>query len=157
MMDQMTEDLMSLKEIMSAQNKLDLFERILLSAKMVKNVLMRNMELNKDYMDHTLTIDDLQKQIRQSQMENEDVRVRLSIMEDLTGKDSYIIQSNYSSIKDDFQNDSPEKTNKILPMLDQDSMIALVYKYNKENNILKKRIEVYESKKIANKFMRINV
>jgi hypothetical protein len=155
-MDQMTEDLMSLKEIMSAQNKLDLFEHILLSAKMVKNVLMRNMELNKDYMDHTLAIDDLQKQIRQSQMENEDVRVRLSIMEDLTGTDSYIIQANYSSIKDDFQNDSPEKTNKLLPMLDQDSMIALVYKYNKENSILKKRIEVYESKKIANKFMRIN-
>jgi hypothetical protein len=156
MMDQMTEDLMSLKEIMSAQNKLDLFERILLSAKMVKNVLMRNMELNKDYMDHTLTIDDLHKQIRQFQMENEDIRDRLSIMEALTGTDSYFIQANYSSIKDDFQNESPENMNKLLPMLEQDSMIALIYEYNKENTILKKRIEMFERKKVTNKFMQIN-
>jgi hypothetical protein len=156
MMDQMTEDLMSLKEIMSAQNKLDLFERILLSAKMVKNVLMRNMELNKDYMDHTLAIDDLHKQIRQFQMENEDIRDRLSIMEALTGTDSYFIQANYSSIKDDFQNESPENMNKLLPMLDQDSMIALIYEYNKENTILKKRIEMFERNKVTNKFMQIN-
>jgi hypothetical protein len=155
-MDQMTEDLMSLKEIMSAQNKLDLFERILLSAKMVKNVLMRNMELNKDYMDHTLAIDDLHKQIRQFQMENEDIRDRLSIMEALTGTDSYFIQANYSSIKDDFQNESPENMNKLLPMLDQDSMIALIYEYNKENTILKKRIEMFERNKVTNKFMQIN-
>lgn len=156
MMDQMTEDLMSLKEIMSAQNKLGLLERILLSAKMVKNVLMRNMELNKDYMDHTLTIDDLHKQVMQFQLENEDIRDRLSIMEALTGTDSYYIQANYTSIKDDFQNENSKNMKEFLPMLDQDKMIALIYEYNKENTILKKRIERFERKKVANKFMQIN-
>lgn len=155
-MDQMTEDLMSLKEIMSAQNKLGLLERILLSAKMVKNVLMRNMELNKDYMDHTLTIDDLHKQVMQFQLENEDIRDRLSIMEALTGTDSYYIQANYTSIKDDFQNENSKNMKEFLPMLDQDKMIALIYEYNKENTILKKRIERFERKKVANKFMQIN-
>ena len=154
MMDKMTEDLMSLKEIMSAQNKLDLFERILLSAKMVKNVLMRNLELNKDYMDHTLTIDDLQKKVSQFQLENEDIRDRLSIMEALTGTDSYYVQMNYSSIKDEFAADFKNNKEK-LNLLDQDKMMALIYEYNKENNILKKRIERMEKKKIKNKFMQV--
>jgi hypothetical protein len=157
MMDLMTEDLMSLKEVMSAQNKLGLFERILLSAKMVKNVLMRNMELNKDYMDHTLKIDDLQKQIGQLQLENEDIRDRLSIMEALTGTDSYYVSMNYSSIKDEFAEEVERKSKKeILHMLDQDKMIALIYEYNKENSILKKRIERFERRTIKNKFMQIN-
>lgn len=156
MMDMMTEDLMSLKEIMSAQNKLGLFERILLSAKMVKNVLLRNMELNKDYMDHTLMIDDLQKQVRQFQLENEDIRDRLSIMEALTGTDSYYISMNYASLKDEMPSEFPKNRKELLTMLDQDKMIALIYEYNKENTILKNRIERLEKKKIANKFMQIN-
>lgn len=157
MMDLMTEDLMSLKEVMSAQNKLGLFERILLSAKMVKNVLMRNMELNKDYMDHTLKIDELQKQIGQLQLENEDIRDRLSIMEALTGTDSYYVSMNYSSIKDEFSGEADKKSKKeMLSMLDQDKMIALIYEYNKENTILKKRIERFEKSKIKNKFMQIS-
>ncbi|CAI2384655.1 unnamed protein product [Moneuplotes crassus] len=156
MMDKMTEDLMSLKEIMSAQNKLGLFERILLSAKMVKNVLKRNLELNKDYMDHTLQIDDLQKKLSQFQLENEDIRDRLSIMEALTGTDSYYIQMNYSSVKDEFTADMSKNKKDKLGMLNQDKMIALIYEFNKENSILKKRIERMEKKKIKNKFMQIN-
>lgn len=156
MMDLMTEDIMSLKEIMSAQNKLGLFERILLSAKMVKNVLMRNMELNKDYMDHTLQIDDLQKQVSQLQLENEDIRERLSIMEALTGTDSYYISMNYSSIKEEFPAELPKNKKDMIAMLDQDKMIALIYEYNKENTILKNRIERFEKKKIKNKFMQIS-
>ncbi|CAI2384406.1 unnamed protein product [Moneuplotes crassus] len=154
MMDKMTEDLMSLKEIMSAQNKLGLFERILLSAKMVKNVLKRNLELNKDYMDHTLEIDELQKNVAQFQLENEEIRDRLSIMEALTGTDSYYIQMNYSSVKDELIADLGKKEK--MGMLDQDKMIALIYEFNKENSILKKRIERIEKKKIRNKFMQIN-
>ena len=156
MMDEMTNDLMSLKEIMSAQNKLGLFERILLSAKMVKNVLMRNMELNKDYMDHTLMIDDLQKSVSQFQLENEDIRDRLSIMEALTGTDSYFIQMNYSSAKDEFIADLSKNKIEKLQLLDQDKMIAIIYEFNKENSILKKRIERFEKKKIKNKFKQVN-
>jgi len=157
MMDKMTDDLMSLKEIMSSQNKLGLFERILLSAKMVKNVLMRNMELNKDYMEHTLTIDDLQKQIGQLQLETEDVRDRLSIMEALTGTDSFYASMNYSHIKDEFSAEGTMKNKReMLKLLDQDKMIALIIEFNKENSILKKRIERFEKKKITNKFLQIN-
>lgn len=156
MMDRMTEDIMSLKEIMSAQNKLELFERILLSAKMVKTVLLRNMELNKDYMDHTLEIDDLQKQVQQLQIENEDIRDRLSIMEALTGTDSYYIATNYSTIKEAMPAELPRNQKDLLSLLDQDKMIALIYEYNKENIILKKRIERMEKKRITNNFIQMS-
>ena len=129
-MDMMTEDLMSLKEIMSAQNKLGLFERILLSAKMVKTVLLRNMELNKDYMDHTLMIDDLQKQILQLQFENESIRERLGIMENMTGTDSYLISMNFSSIAENIPELARNKkmSNKLIQI--KDTMNSTAYTTN---------------------------
>ena len=123
---------------------------------MVKTVLVRNMELNKDYMDHTLQIDELQKQVQQYQLENEDIRDRLSIMEALTGTDSYYIATNYSNIRDGIPEHLPDDQKDLLRLLDQDKMIALIYEYNKENIILKKRIERFEKKRVANKFMQLN-
>lgn len=136
MMDMMTEDLMSLKEIMSAQNKLGLFERILLSAKMVKTVLVRNMELNKDYMDHTLMIDDLQKQIRQIQFENESLRERLGMLENITGTDSYYIAMNFSSIADNIPEMARNKkmSNKFIQIKETMSSTSYTNNINALNN-----------------------
>lgn len=136
MMDMMTEDLMSLKEIMSAQNKLGLFERILLSAKMVKTVLVRNMELNKDYMDHTLMIDDLQKQIRLIQFENESLRERLGMLENMTGTDSYYIAMNFSTLAENIPEMARNKkmSNKFIQIRDTMSSTAYTSNVNALNN-----------------------
>ena len=135
MMDQMTEDIMSLKEIMSSQNKLGLFERLLLSAKVVKTILLRNMELNKDYMDHTLQIDDLEKQIHQLQLENEDIRDRLSIMENLTGTDSYFIASNYASVKENMLDELPKYQKEFLNLVrnKKDDYLDITVEQQKSN------------------------
>jgi hypothetical protein len=67
------------------------FERIMHSANIVKEVLQRNMTLSEDLVKNHQIVDDLNQEIFQVNLENEDLRERLEILETITGKDSGVL------------------------------------------------------------------
>lgn len=64
-------------------------ERIIHTVNMMKEVLQSNLSLRETIQKQSEIIDNLNADIFQLQNENEDLRDRVQILEDYTGKDSY--------------------------------------------------------------------
>lgn len=63
-------------------------ERIIHTVNMMKEVLQSNLQLRETIQKQSEAIDDLNAELFQMQNENEDLRDRLQILEEFTGKDS---------------------------------------------------------------------
>ena len=73
---------------MTSKEKEAITERIIHTVNMMKEVLQSNLTLRETIQKQTETTDDLNAEIWQLKIENEDLRSRLQIVEDITGKDS---------------------------------------------------------------------
>lgn len=64
-------------------------ERIIHTVNMMKEVLQSNLNLRETIQKQSELIDSLNGEVFQIQNENEDLRERLQILEDFTGKETY--------------------------------------------------------------------
>ena len=65
-------------------------ERIVHTVNMMKEVLQGNLSLRETIQRQSESLDDCNAEIFQLQQENEDLRERLTVLEDYTGKDSTV-------------------------------------------------------------------
>lgn len=162
------------------------FERIMHSANIVKEVLQRNMSLSEDIVKNNEIIDNLNQDIFQLQRENEDLRERLEILETITGKDSSILlgklRNANQTMDPDEQDDTIETENRkpreemkefgekeLMVLLtdeynsddfmikNKQSIINAIYQLGKDKQILVKRIENLEKSRIRKTHMKLRM